>query len=199
MSQDTWMHAKKTQHEVAKPRNTLLLCKQPAQRKLLWGVTGTRGCFSTRSGKHGSAQAPLQPWAQILGEDDTLIWITRLQRRKDTSPRKVNEMVTAPGRQSNRCPGQGLREERNYTGSSFAIVVEGVTYVLHCFSRVWVFATPRTVARQSPLSMGFSRQEYWSRLPCPPPGDLPDPGIKPGSPALQADSLPLSHLEACLL
>ena len=37
--------------------------------------------------------------------------------------------------------------------------------------------------------MGFSRQEYWSGLPCPPPGDLPDPGIKPGSPALQADSL----------
>ena len=41
--------------------------------------------------------------------------------------------------------------------------------------------------------MGFSRQEYWSGLPCPPPGDLPDPGIKPVSPAAQADSLPLSH------
>ena len=43
---------------------------------------------------------------------------------------------------------------------------------------------------QAPLSMEFSRQEYWGGLPCPPPGDLPDPGIKPGSPALQADSLP---------
>ena len=42
-----------------------------------------------------------------------------------------------------------------------------------------------TVARQAPLSMGFSRQECWSGLSCPPPGDLPDPGIKPGSPALQ--------------
>ena len=41
-----------------------------------------------------------------------------------------------------------------------------------------------TVARQAPLSMGFSRQEYWSRLPFPPPGDLPDPGIEPGSPIL---------------
>ena len=41
--------------------------------------------------------------------------------------------------------------------------------------------------------MGFSRQEYWSGLPCPPPGDLPDPGIKPLSPALKADSLLLSH------
>ena len=46
------------------------------------------------------------------------------------------------------------------------------------------FATPRTVARQDPLSMGFSRQEYWSGLSFPPPGDLPDPGIKPTSPAL---------------
>ena len=43
------------------------------------------------------------------------------------------------------------------------------------------------------LSMGFSRQEYWSGLPCPPPGDIPDSGIEPGSPTLQADSLPLSH------
>ena len=45
------------------------------------------------------------------------------------------------------------------------------------------------VAHQSPLSMEFSRQEYWSGLPFPTPGDLPDPGIEPGSPALQADSL----------
>ena len=45
------------------------------------------------------------------------------------------------------------------------------------------------MARQAPLSMEFSRQEYWSELPFPSPGDLPDPGIEPGSPALQADSL----------
>ena len=51
-------------------------------------------------------------------------------------------------------------------------------------------ATPWTIARQAPLSMGFSRQEYWSGLPFPSPGDLPDPGIEPGFPALQADSLP---------
>ena len=50
--------------------------------------------------------------------------------------------------------------------------------------------TPWTVAHQAPLSMGFSRQEYWSGLPLPSPGDLPYPGIEPGSPALQADSLP---------
>ena len=50
-----------------------------------------------------------------------------------------------------------------------------------------------TVAHQAPPSMGFSRQEYCSGLPCPPPGDLPNPGIEPTSPALQAGSLPLSH------
>ena len=59
---------------------------------------------------------------------------------------------------------------------------------------VWLFVIPWIVACQTPLSMRFSRQEYWSGLPFPFPGDLPDPGIKPRSPALQADSLPLSHL-----
>ena len=49
------------------------------------------------------------------------------------------------------------------------------------FSHVRLFATLWTVALQAPLSMGFSRQEYWSGLPCPPPGDLPDPGIEPTS------------------
>ena len=57
-------------------------------------------------------------------------------------------------------------------------------------SRVRLFATPWTVAYEAPLSMEFSRQEYWSGLPFPSPGDLSDPGIKPGSPALQADALP---------
>ena len=50
--------------------------------------------------------------------------------------------------------------------------------------------TPWTVACQAPLSMGFSRQEYWSGLPFPSPGDLPNPGTEPRSPALQVDSLP---------
>ena len=56
-------------------------------------------------------------------------------------------------------------------------------------SRLTRFTTPWTVARQASLSVEFSRHEYWSGLPFPPPGDLPDPGIKPESPALQADSL----------
>ena len=56
-------------------------------------------------------------------------------------------------------------------------------------SRVRLFATLWTVAYQAPPSMGFSRQEYWNGLPFPSPGDLPDPGIEPGSPALEADAL----------
>ena len=60
-------------------------------------------------------------------------------------------------------------------------------------SRVQLCVTLWTAARKAPLSIGFSRQEYWSGLPCPPPGDLLDPGIEPRFSALQADSLPLSH------
>ena len=59
-------------------------------------------------------------------------------------------------------------------------------------SRVWLFATPGTVAYQAPPSMGFSRQEYWSGLPSPSPGDL-DSGIEPGSPAWSAGALPSAH------
>ena len=54
-------------------------------------------------------------------------------------------------------------------------------YMLSCSSCVWLFVTLWTVAHQTPLSMGFSRQEYWSGLPCPSPGHLPDPGIEPTS------------------
>ena len=56
--------------------------------------------------------------------------------------------------------------------------------VCESLSRVQLYVTPWTVACQAPLSMGFSKQEYWSGLLCPLPGDLPNPGIEPGSPAL---------------
>ena len=61
-------------------------------------------------------------------------------------------------------------------------------------SRVWLFENPWTVARQAPLSMEFSRQEYWSGQPFPSPGDLSNPGTEPQSPALQADSIPSEPL-----
>ena len=57
------------------------------------------------------------------------------------------------------------------------------------FSHIRLFATLWTVAYQAPPSMGFPRQEYWSGVPFPSPGDLPDPGIDPGSPTLEADAL----------
>ena len=66
------------------------------------------------------------------------------------------------------------------------IVVSSSYVVKSCLT----FATPWTVACQAPLSMGFFRQEYWSGLPFSSPGDLPNPGIEPGAPALQADALP---------
>ena len=71
--------------------------------------------------------------------------------------------------------------------------------MLSHFSHVQLLATLWTVACQAPLSMEFSRQEYWTGLPCPPPGDLPNPGIKPGFPTLWAESLsskPLGNIIA---
>ena len=65
-----------------------------------------------------------------------------------------------------------------------------IILLLYSLSRIQFFVTPWTVAYQVPSSMGFSRQECWSGLPSPSPGDLPDPGIEPGSPTLQADALP---------
>ena len=67
--------------------------------------------------------------------------------------------------------------------------------MLSCFSLVWLFETPWTVAHQTPLSMGFPRQEYWSGLPFPSPGDLLNPGIEPASLCplhRQVGSLPLA-------
>ena len=68
-----------------------------------------------------------------------------------------------------------------------------ILHVVQSVSPVQLFASSGTVAHQFVLSVGFSRQEYWSGLPCPPPGDLPDPGIEPTSPeshALHVESLP---------
>ena len=65
----------------------------------------------------------------------------------------------------------------------------GAWKLVKSLSCVQLFETPWTVAHQAPLSMGFSRQEYWSGLPFPSPGDLPDPGIEPRSPTLEADAL----------
>ena len=75
-------------------------------------------------------------------------------------------------------------------GNEFQMLAFEFLYrLVKSLSRVRLFATPWTVAYQAFPSMGFSRQEYWSGLPFPSPGDLPHPGIKARSPALQADAL----------
>ena len=79
--------------------------------------------------------------------------------------------------------GQYTEEKRNIlptTGIWHTVFIFSPCMHSH-FRRVWLFMTPWTVASQVPLSMGFSRQKYWSWLPCPPPGYLPDPGMEPGS------------------
>ena len=99
------------------------------------------------------------------------------------------------------CESAALNVSTNMENSTVATGLEMVSFhsnpnecevkvKVKLLSRVRLFATPWTVAYQAPPSMGFSRQECWSGLPFPSPGDLPDPGIKPGSPALQADALP---------
>ena len=81
-------------------------------------------------------------------------------------------------------PPEPPRKPNSYSCSMLPLLL------LSLFSHVWLCATPWTVARQAPLSGRFPKQEYWSGLPCPPPGSLPDSGIEPRSPTLQADSLP---------
>ena len=86
--------------------------------------------------------------------------------------------------------GREMAEAKGRSMSALAPLAAAFQQLSH----VRLFAAPWTVARQAPLSMEFSRQGYWSGLPFPSLGDLPDPGIEPAPPTLQADSLPLSHL-----
>ena len=78
----------------------------------------------------------------------------------------------------------------NSSTLSFEIINLHSIVCVQLLSCVWLFVALWTIVCQVPLSMGFPRQEEWSGLPSPSPGDLPNPGIEPGSPELQADSLP---------
>ena len=80
-----------------------------------------------------------------------------------------------------------------FSSSSLNMISLACMHACSVTSIVSNSATLWTVTCQAPLAVGFSRQEYWSGLPCPPPRDLPNSGIEPGSPALQADALLLSH------
>ena len=110
------------------------------------------------------------------------------------------DLTQSPGRVQNsvyygrRCTLQTMYLLRMCEISSFMKILSNKTFstlvVVYSLSCVQLFTTPWITACQALLSMGFSRQEYWSGLPFPPPGDLPNSGIEPRSPALQADSLP---------
>ena len=91
------------------------------------------------------------------------------------------------------CVTKGVEIPINLYWTFLKMYIKQCVRVLSHFSLVWLFVTLWTVAYQAPLSMGFSRQGCWSGLPCPPAGDLPDPGIEATSPILQADCLTLSH------
>ena len=80
-----------------------------------------------------------------------------------------------------------------FLGTQFSSIGIMSMFLVQSPSHVWLFATLWTVAHPDPLSMGFFWQEYWSGLPLPPPGRLPDPVIEPVSPTLQVNSLLLSH------
>ena len=89
--------------------------------------------------------------------------------------------------------GRGFHSNLEGKCEGYSVITDTIhlhVCMLSCFSHVRLFMTPWTVAHQAPLSMVFSGQEYWSGLLCPSPGDLPNPGIKPSSLALQADSSP---------
>ena len=79
--------------------------------------------------------------------------------------------------------------EKHHTGIWIHLPLWKVSQSVKSLSRVQLFVTPWTATHQAPQSMGFSRQEYWSGSPFPSPGDLPNPGIEPRSPALGADAL----------
>ena len=84
------------------------------------------------------------------------------------------------------------KQQLNFSTCSLLFITRGTQLRTNktCCVCVRFLAIPRTVACQAPLSVGSSRQEYWSELLCPPPWDVPDPGLEPRSPALRADSLP---------
>ena len=102
----------------------------------------------------------------------------------------ANEDYTSFGLMLLLFPFPGFLHSHPLSKKHTLLSIHVVKVKVKSLSHVLLLATPWTVAYQTPLSMGFSRQKYWSGLPFPFPEDLPNPGIKPGSPTLQAEALP---------
>ena len=119
----------------------------------------------------------IETWVQSLGQKDRLGEGMEIHSNPTVREARWAAVYRVTWTQTE-LRGLSMHHGNKY-GGSFAVYV----YVLSSFSRVQLCVTLWAVALQAPLSMGFFQQEYWNGLPCPPPGDLPDPGIKPASPA----------------
>ena len=118
-------------------------------------------------------------WMPQRGARLALSWKGSASRA--LGPQKTLSRVHSQSKETQRASQRSAREYVTCAGQEVEV---------KSLSCVWLYATPWTVAYKTPLSMEFSRQEYWSGLPFPSPRDLSNPGIEPGSPALQADALP---------
>ena len=132
-------------------------------------------CFSPSDLFHSVSQS----LGLSMSTNDSILW--NLEKWYRWSYLQSRNRVTEVG-------DKDIKGERR-GGRNWEIGVN--TYTLLCItslSHVWLFTTSQTIACQAPLSMGFSRQEYWSELPCPSPGDLPNPETELGFPVLQAEN-----------
>ena len=154
-------------------------------------------------------------WATGHGVTQSWTRLSKCTHRKSGSACGLMQMLpehrlkACPGFQARNCPGTLSTYARGYLSISRVIQTPSLHGRYCCISHseekartpeservsrpvvssVWLFTTPWTAAHQAPLSTGFPRQEYWSGLPFPSPGDLPHPGIEPRTPALRTDSL----------
>ena len=155
-------------------------------RFLLWGIFLTQG-WNLHLLYWQADSLPLEPSGKPW-KAETFAYFVVSQPLKQSSPYRgsINICYMVSGAN---CRG-GTADWRSGIRKYFELInLCERKWKCSSFSPVWLFATPWTLAPQAPPSMGFSRQEYWSGLPFPSPGDLPNPGIKPKSPTLQADSL----------
>ena len=134
---------------------------------------------------------PVKQEMRVLSLGKEIPWRTKWQPTSVFLPGKSHRQRILQGYSPWDCKrvghGLGTKQQRQHNRCTHTQLAA------YSSSRVRLFATTWTVAHKVPLSIGFSRQEYWSGFLCPPPRDLPDPGMEPRSPALQADSLLLSH------
>ena len=144
--------------------------------------THTEGFPSGASGKELPCQSRRhETWVRSLGQEDPLEKGMQLTSVFFSIPR-TDEPVRLPSIEL-----QWVKQD--WSNLAHMCIHRAQVSKYLSFSNARLFAIPQTAAHQSPLSLRFSRQGYWNGLPFPYPGDLPDPGIEPRSPALQADSL----------